>query len=98
MKREINWRATAISASSLCVTGVLGITLLLAQKAVGQDSRQEALGTAASPSAVNVPSTVALAPMAPLAGFSAASYATGGKGLRNQRAGREHKGGTGEKG
>ena len=87
MKLEINRRATAISLSTFWVTVFLGITILFAQKGIGQDSRQETLGTSASQSAVNAPSTVALSPLAPLAGFSGASYATGGKGMRNQRAG-----------
>jgi hypothetical protein len=73
----------------LCLyfAGLLVITVLAARESVGQSAQREILGTGASPSAVNVPSNVELAPMSAVAALSGASYATGGKGMRNQGAG-----------
>jgi hypothetical protein len=73
----------------LCLwfAGLLIIMALTTRESVGQDAKREILGTAASPSAINVPANVELAPMSAVAALSGASYATGGKGMRNQGAG-----------
>jgi len=82
----ISWRVATTRLLFLSVGCLLGTTLLVTPNAVGQ-TRHEALGTVASSTAANVPSNVVLGPMTPLAGGIAnASYATGGKGMRNQAA------------
>src|SRR5438309_12068639 len=71
----------------LCLAGLLVITVLAPRKAVGQEAPFAVKGTAASPTAANVPSDVELTSMSPVAVLPSASYATGGKGMRNQGAG-----------
>lgn len=62
-------------------------TILAASVSLGQTVQREVLGTSASASATNVPLNVALPTMNPIASLSGSSYATGGKGMRNQGAG-----------
>jgi len=66
---------------------LLMTTILAASVSSGQTAQREVLGTSASATGANVPANVALPTMNPIASLSGSSYATGGKGMRNQGAG-----------
>jgi hypothetical protein len=71
----------------LCLAGLLAITVLAPREAVGQEAPSALSGTAASPTAANVPSDVELTAMSPVAVFAQRIVCNRRKGHKEPRAG-----------